>query len=214
MAKPKLLEIISEMREEGMSDEEIIANLKQLGLTDAQIKEIMKIADQDVYSKFKREMADFVRKQIGKNKDMINKITEAQISKRLDKIKSDLMKEFEAESGKLATVVNKKTDEVEALGKRIREENLALQKEVKAVRADVDLLLAGPTKMRLMLSAFFMLVGVLVVIYSIVAVTPSVLSLNFSSPVDGAILLASGAMYVIFGIIALLVGLHLYGRPT
>ncbi len=214
MAKPKLLEIIAEMREEGMNDKAIATNLKQLGLTDKQVAEIMKIADQDVYSKFKGEMATFVKKQIENSKTVIENLVKDKINKELTKIKAELMKDVENESGKLAKVVNEKTDEVEALGRRVREENLALEKEVKAVRADVDLLLAGPTKMRLILSAFFMLAGILVVIYSIIAVTPSILSLNFSSPVEGAILFGTGAMYIIFGIIALLVGLHLYGRPA
>ncbi len=214
MAKPKILEIISEMREQGMSDEEIIANLKQLGLTDDQIKKIMRIADQDVYSKFKREMVIFLKGQLRKNKDLIAEIVDEVLGNRMEQIKREVMQYTEDRLGEMAKIVNTKTKDIEALGKSIREENVALGKQVRAMRADVDLLLAGPTKARLALSAFFMVVGVIIVLYSIVAVTPNVLALNFSEPMDGAILLATGGMYVIFGIISMMVGLHLYGRPS
>ncbi len=214
MAKPKILEIISEMREQGMSDEEIIANLKQLGLTDDQIKKIMRIADQDIYSKFKREMVIFLKGQLKKNKDLIAEIVDEVLGNKMEQVKREVMLYTDDKLGEMAKIVNTKTKDIEALGKSIREENVALSKQVRAMRADVDLLLAGPTKARLALSAFFMVVGVIIVLYSIVAVTPNVLALNFSEPMDGAILLATGGMYVIFGIISMMVGLHLYGRPS
>ncbi len=214
MAKPKILEIISEMREQGMSDEEIIANLRQLGLTDDQIKKIMRIADQDVYSKFKREMVIFLKGQLKKNKNLIAEIVDEVLGNKTEQIKREVMQYTDDRLGEMAKVINTKTKDIEALGKSIREENVALSKQVRAMRADVDLLLAGPTKARLALSAFFMVVGVIIVLYSIVAVTPNVLALNFSEPMDGAILLATGGMYVIFGIISMMVGLHLYGRPS
>ncbi len=214
MAKPKILEIISEMRAQGMSDEEIVDNLRQLGLTDEQIAKIMEIADRDVYSQIKRDIALMIKEQLKASKNILAPVVDDILARRLDEIKKEISKETDDKLGELAKVVNKKTNGVEALGSAIREENLAMKKELQAMRADVDLLLAGPTKARLILATFFMVVGILIVLYSIVAVTPNVLALNFSSPMDGAILMVTGGMYTIFGIIALMVGLHMYGKPS
>ncbi len=214
MAKPKILEIISEMRAQGMSDEEIVDNLRQLGLSDEQIQKIMEIADKDVESKMKREIALMIKEQLKNSKNLLMPVVDEILSLKLDQIKKEISKETDEKLGELAKIVNKKTSEVEALGSAIREENLTMKKQVQAIRADVDLLLAGPTKARLMLAAFFMVLGVIIVLYSIIAVTPNVLALNFATPMDGAILLVTGGMYTIFGIIAMMVGLHIYGKPA
>ncbi len=214
MARPKILEIVSEMRAQGMSDDEIIANLRQLGLSDDQIKQIIQLADKDIYAKLKGEMVRLVQDQLQKSSGIIRKLVREELKNNLDLIKSEVSKDTDAKMGELAKVVNEKTKQVEALGEAIRKENLALSKEVKAMRADVDLLLAGPTKLRLLLSAFFMLVGVMIVLYAIITVTPSVIAMNFPDATSGAILLGTAGMYVIFGIISMMVGLHLYGRPS
>ncbi len=213
MAKPKLLEIIAEMRSQGMTDEQIVENLRQLGLGDDQINQIMEVANRDVYSRLKGEVVQIVNNQIEKSPAM-KKVVREEIKKNLDFIKSEVSKDIDAKMGDLARAVNEKTKKVDALGEAIRKENLGLGKEVDAMRADIDLLLAGPTKFRLILSAFFMLVGVIIVLYSIVAVTPSVIAMNFPDAMSGAILMVTGGMYVIFGIISMMVGLHLYGKPS
>ena len=214
MAKPKILEIISEMRAQGMTDKEITANLKQLGLNDDQITEIMTIANQDTYSKIRGELARDFKKMLLNNKDVVVSIIKNNSEELMKAMKKDALSEFDNKLGELAKVVNDKTQEVNAIGTQIRKENLELKNEVTAVRGDVDLLLTGPTKVRLILSSFFMLVGVIIVLYSIIAVTPSVLALNFPDAMSGAILMATGGMYVIFGIISMMVGIHLYGKPS
>ncbi len=214
MAKPKILEIISEMRAQGMSDEEIVSNLRQLGLSDEQIQKIMEIADKDVESKMKRDIALMIREQLKNGKQLLSPVVDDILSSKLESIKKEISKETDEKLGEMAKVVNKKTNEVEALGSAVREENLSMKKQIQAIRADVDLLLAGPTKARLMLAAFFMIIGVIIVLYSIIAVTPNVLALNFTTPMDGAILMVTGGMYTLFGIIALMVGLHIYGKPS
>ena len=167
MPQPKILKIVLDMRADGLSDKEIIENLRQLGLTDEQIKKIMELADQDVYSKFKREMSKFVEDKIAKSTDLINKMVDQAIEKRLDTIKKEITSDTERMIGQFAKAVNEKSNDMALAVKKIREENLKLTEETKLMRADIDLLLAGPSKMRLMLSLIFLGLGIIVLAYSI-----------------------------------------------
>ncbi|MCD6522337.1 MAG: hypothetical protein J7K68_01190 [Candidatus Diapherotrites archaeon] len=213
MPQPKILKIVLDMRADGLSDKEIIENLRQLGLTDEQIKKIMELADQDVYSKFKREMSKFVEDKIAKSTDLINKMVDQAIEKRLDTIKKEITSDTERMIGQFAKAVNEKSNDMALAVKKIREENLKLTEETKLMRADIDLLLAGPSKMRLMLSLIFLGLGIIVLAYSIFFVTPQVISLDFAKLTDGVILMVTGAMYIIASIVFVTVGVYFSGRP-
>jgi len=211
--QPKLLKIVSDMRAEGLSDKEIIDNLRQIGLKDDQIKQVMQVASKDIYSQFKREMHDFVGKRIGQSKDLIGKMVGESVEQKLTSLKDDLKNVTEAKVGEFAKVVNEKTDDMTLAVKRVREENLKIMEQSKLNRTDIDVLLAGPSKVRLIISIIFLVLSVLTLGYAIFFVTPQVVALDFSEAMDGVILLVTGAVYVLAAIAFATVGIYFSGKP-
>lgn len=211
--KPKILQIVSDMRAEGFSDDKIIENLRQLGLTDDQVKKIMEVAGKDIYSQFKREMNDFVIERIKKSGDIINELVDTSLEKKMDSVKKDALSESEKSFGEFAKTVNEKTSDMSLAVKKLREENLKLAEDEKLDRTDIDLLMGGPTKFRLAASIFFLAFGVIVVIYVLLSIAPQVISFDFSDISKGVILLLQGLGLIVFAIISLAVGVYFSGRP-
>ncbi|MBN3036890.1 MAG: hypothetical protein JW834_00415 [Candidatus Diapherotrites archaeon] len=211
--KPKILQIVTDMRVEGMSDDDIVKNLKQLGLSDDQIKKIMKVADQDIYSKFKREMAQFIEERIKKSAGIIESLVDPAVDKRLEKIKKEVMEDAQQVTGDFAKTVNEKTNDMAIAVKKVREENKKLLEDQKLARQDIDLLLGGPSKFRMGMSIAFLAAGVLVLAYTIFSVTPQVIALDFTNPTDGVVLLVTGAVYILVSIVLLTIGVYFTGKP-
>ena len=211
--KPKILQIVTDMRAEGFSDDKIIENLRQLGLTDDQIKTIMDVADKDVYSKFKREMNEFVTERIQKSQDLIGDMVAAALSSRMGDVKKEMLSESEKSFGEFAKTVNEKTADMALAVKKVREENLQLAETVKLNRMDIDSLLGGPSQFRLAAAAFFLFFGVAIVLYVIISIAPQVISLDFTDINKGVILLLQGLGLIVFSIISLAVGVYFTGRP-
>ncbi len=211
--KPKILQIVSDMRAEGFSDEKIIGNLQQLGLTDDQIKRIMEVADRDVYSKFKREMNSFVIERIQKSQGLINEMVDKSVDKKMDSIKKEMLSESQKAFGEFAKRVNEKTADMALAVKKVREENLKLAEGQKLNRMDLDTVIGGPTQWRLIASAIFLFLGVAVVLYVLLSIAPQVISLDFSDVNKGVIILLQGLGLIVFSIVSLAVGVYFTGRP-
>jgi hypothetical protein len=211
--KPKILQVVLDMRSEGFSDSQIIDNLRQLGLSDDQIKSIMDLADKDVYSKFKREMGEFVTKKLAGSQEVITGMVDEAVARRLESIKKDVTGETERIVGDFAKTVNEKTSDMALAMKKVREENLRLAEETKLNRTDIDLLLAGPSRLRLIVSMFFLSLGVIIIAYTIFFVTPRVIALDFTELSQGVISMIMGGIFVIFAIVCLTVGVYFSGKP-
>ena len=211
--KPKILQIVADMRAEGFTDDKIIDNLRQLGITDDQIKKIMQVADKDVYSKFKREMNQFIIDRIQKSEGLIGDMVDKQLEKNMGSIKKEMLSESEKSFGEFAKTVNEKTSDMALAVKKTREENLNLVEGQKLNRTDIDLLLGGPTKFRLAASIAFLSFGVLVILFVLISIAPQVISFDFSDLNKGVILLLQGLGLIVFSIISLAVGVYFSGRP-
>lgn len=211
--KPKILQIVADMRAEGFSDDKIIENLRQLGLSDDQIKKIMQVADKDVYSKFKREMNTFIIDRIQKSQDLIGDMVDKSIDKKMGSIKKDMLSESQKSFGEFAKTVNEKTADMSLAVKKVREENLKLAEGQKLNRMDLDTVIGGPTQWRLVASAIFLFLGVAIVLYVIISIAPQVISLDFTDVNRGVILLLQGLGLIVFAIISLAVGVYFTGRP-
>lgn len=211
--KPKILQIVADMRAEGLTDEKIIDNLRQLGLQDDQIKKIMEVADKDVYSKFKREMNEFITDRIKKSQDLINELVAAAVQQQMTIIKKEMLSDTEKSFGEFAKTVNQKTSDMALAVKKVREENLQIIEAQKLNRMDIDALMGGPTQFRMAAAAFFLFFGVAVVLYVMISIAPQVISLNFTDIHHGVILLLQGLGLIVFAIISLAVGVYFTGKP-
>ncbi len=211
--KPKILQIVADMRADGFSDDKIVDNLQQLGLQDDQIKKIMEVADKDVYSKFKREMNTFVVDKIKKSTDLINEMVATSLSNQVGGLKKELLTDSEKSFGDFAKTVNQKTSDMALAVKKVREENLKIAEAQKLNRLDLDSLMGGPSQFRLAASAFFLFFGVAVILYVIISIAPQVISLDFTDINKGVILLLQGLGLIVFSIISLTVGVYFTGRP-
>jgi len=211
--KPKILQIVADMRAEGFSDEKIIDNLQQLGLSNDQIKRIMEIADKDVYSRFKREMNDFVISRIQKSQDIIGGMVNKALDRKMKTIKKEMLSDSQRSFGEFAKTVNEKTADMALAVKKVREENLKLAEGQKLNRVDLDTVIGGPTQWRLVASAIFLFFGVAVTLYVILSLAPQVISLDFTDINKGVILLLQGLGLIMFSIVSLAVGVYFTGRP-
>ncbi|MCD6414428.1 MAG: hypothetical protein J7L23_02250 [Candidatus Diapherotrites archaeon] len=212
--KPKILEAVSEMIAQGLSDEEIIENLRSVGLSDDQIKKIMEAANKDVYARFKRDMGKFLEERLKKNAPMIEKIVDDYLERKRDDIKKDLSRESQEIVGELAKEVNEKTRDMELTVKKIREENLQMRKSQQLNRSDIDLLLKGPFKLRMAISVTSLLIAIIVVGFDIFYMLPGVSSRLAASDLTGAAVEAIIATALIgFSISALAVCVYFSGRP-
>lgn len=212
-AKPKILQVVSDMRAEGMSDEQIVTNLRQLGLTEDQVKQIMGVADQDIYSKFKREMVFFVDDRIKKGQGAIDEMVGKSVEGKLEVIKAAVTSDTENVVGEFAKTVNQKVSDMGLAVKKVREENLKIIEQQRTNRVDIDTLLFGPTRARLAISVVFLAIGVLLLLYTVAMVFPPVITLDFSDIKTGVVLMATGGIHAAAAIVCLLVGIYFSGKP-
>ncbi|MCK4327564.1 MAG: hypothetical protein KAW41_03740 [Candidatus Diapherotrites archaeon] len=211
--KPKILQIVADMRAEGFSDDKIVDNLRQLGLTDDQVKRIMQVADKDVYSKFKREMNTFIAERIQKSQDIIDSMVAKALEKKMESVKKDMLAGSETRFGEFAKTVNEKSTDMTLAVKKMREENLRLAEAQKLNRLDIDSLLGGPSQWRLIASMFFLFFGIAVILYVLISIAPQVISLDFTDLNQGVILLLQSLGLITFAIISVAVGIYFTGRP-
>lgn len=212
--RPKILEAVSEMIAQGLSDEEVIANLRAVGLTDDQIKKIMEAANKDVYARFKRDMGKFLEERLKQNMPLIQKMVDEYMEKKKEEIKNELARESQEIAGELAKEINEKTRDMELTVKKIREENLQMKKLQQLNRSDIDLLLRGPFKIRIIISIFSLLVAVAVVGFDIFYILPVIPEMLLAQDFTGAAIEAIIATALIgFATAALAVCVYFSGRP-
>lgn len=211
--KPKLLRIVTDMRSKGLSDDEIESNLSQMGLSDEEVEEVMEIAEKDVYAKFKGEMSQFIQKRIKDNRDMIDSMVEDKLEEEMEEVEDQVYSRAEKKMGGFAKKMNEKIDNLSLSTKKVREENVELRKKVELLRTDVNNLLSGPSKLRLILAVVFFIFGLFLAGHAVFNVTPQVMALDFGSMTEGVILMVTGAMYLLTSVVFVTVGVYFTGEP-
>lgn len=212
--RPKILEAVSEMIAQGLSDDEIIANLRAVGLTDDQIKKIMEAANKDVYARFKRDMGKFLEERLKQNMPLIQRMVDEYLEKKKEEIKNELARESQEIAGELAKEINEKTRDMELTVKKIREENLQMKKLQQLNRSDIDLLLRGPFKIRMAISIFSLLVAVAVIGFDVFYMLPVIPEMLVAQDLTSAAIQAIVATALVgFATAALAVCVYFSGRP-
>jgi uncharacterized membrane protein (Fun14 family) len=212
--KPRILKAVSEMIAQGYTDDQIVENLRSVGLSDDQIKKVMQAAQKEGYPQFKREMGSFVEEKLKSNRSLIDQMVRESLEKRKEEIKKELGSETQEIVGDLAKQVNEKTRDMEMAVKKVREENLKLKEEEELNRSDIDLLIAGPAKIRMALSIVFLVVGLIVLGFAIFYLAPLALSQINGEQLDTAALTVIETAVAVAGALGTMtVGIFFAGKP-
>ncbi|MCD4739902.1 hypothetical protein K8R43_01770 [archaeon] len=212
--KPRILQAVSEMMAQGLSDDEIVQNLRAVGLSNDQIRKVMEVAKKDSYTVFKRDMAQFFDQRIKSNTNVIDRMVEESLARKKQDNRNDLSDEVQDLVGDFAKEVNEKSHDMELTVKKLREENMKMRKTEQINRADIDILLSGSSRYRMMISVSFLITGVLIFLFDIFAILPDVkVYFDNGYPQQAALQAILVFSFIAFAIAALAVGVYFSGRP-
>lgn len=95
---PSVISIIQEMLQKGESEDKIFATLKELGIKEEQIKNLLLISQADTYSLLKSEIAKYTQEKINEEmpkykKELFDEVTKYNSQELID-IKDEILKDI------------------------------------------------------------------------------------------------------------------------